>query len=138
MVLPHYCPIKILKSSLNSLKYSYKDFSRERIWICNFAIHNFLIEQIEAYFVIRAKKNVQFNIVKWKRRLPKIYYPIPFLNLPNTRQTKITLNISDWYVSMIFNRIENLFFLPIRCIYLHKLLPNFMKIVGRYNCSLGV
>ena len=29
------------------------------------------IEQIGAYFVIRAKKNVQFKAVKWKRRLPK-------------------------------------------------------------------
>ena len=29
------------------------------------------IEQIGAYFVIRAKKNVQFKAIKWKRRLPQ-------------------------------------------------------------------
>lgn len=29
------------------------------------------IHQIEAYFVIRAKKNLQYKAVKWKRRLPK-------------------------------------------------------------------
>lgn len=29
------------------------------------------IHQIEAYFVIRAKKNLQYKVVKWKRRLPK-------------------------------------------------------------------
>ena len=27
--------------------------------------------QIGAYFVVRAKKNVQYKVVKWKRRLPK-------------------------------------------------------------------
>lgn len=31
----------------------------------------FRIHQIEAYFVIRAKSNLQYRIVKWKRRLPK-------------------------------------------------------------------
>lgn len=30
----------------------------------------FSIHQIGAYFVIRAKKNVQYKVVKWKRRLP--------------------------------------------------------------------
>ncbi len=29
------------------------------------------IHQIEAYFVIRAKKNLQYKAAKWKRRLPK-------------------------------------------------------------------
>ena len=29
------------------------------------------IHQIEAYFVIRAKKNMQYKSIKWKRRLPK-------------------------------------------------------------------
>ena len=29
------------------------------------------IHQIEAYFVVRAKKNLQYKIIKWKRRLPK-------------------------------------------------------------------
>ena len=29
------------------------------------------IHQIKAYFVVRAKKNIQFQCVKWKRRLPK-------------------------------------------------------------------
>lgn len=29
------------------------------------------IHQIEAFFVVRAKKNLQYNCVKWKRRLPK-------------------------------------------------------------------
>lgn len=29
------------------------------------------IHQIDAYFVVRAKKNLQCKIVKWKRRLPK-------------------------------------------------------------------
>jgi hypothetical protein len=29
------------------------------------------IHQIEAYFVIRAKKNLQYKSIKWKRRLPK-------------------------------------------------------------------
>lgn len=31
----------------------------------------FSIHQIGAYFVVRAKKNVQYKIIKWKRRLPK-------------------------------------------------------------------
>lgn len=31
----------------------------------------FKIETIESYFVIRAKKNLQFKSAKWKRRLPK-------------------------------------------------------------------
>ena len=31
----------------------------------------FRIEQIGAWFVVRAKKNLQYRIVKWKRRLPK-------------------------------------------------------------------
>lgn len=29
------------------------------------------IHQIEAYFVVRAKKNLQYKSIKWKRRLPK-------------------------------------------------------------------
>jgi len=29
------------------------------------------IHQIEAYFVVRAKKNLQYKTIKWKRRLPK-------------------------------------------------------------------
>ena len=29
------------------------------------------IHQIEAYFVVRAKKNLQYKPIKWKRRLPK-------------------------------------------------------------------
>lgn len=29
------------------------------------------IHQIEAYFVVRAKKNLQYKYIKWKRRLPK-------------------------------------------------------------------
>ena len=29
------------------------------------------IDQIGAYFVVRAKKNLQYTIIKWKRRLPK-------------------------------------------------------------------
>ena len=31
----------------------------------------FSINQIGAYFVVRAKKNVQYKVMKWKRRLPK-------------------------------------------------------------------
>ena len=31
----------------------------------------FSINQIGAYFVVRAKKNLQYKIIKWKRRLPK-------------------------------------------------------------------
>lgn len=31
----------------------------------------FKIHQIEAFFVIRAKKNLQYKPIKWKRRLPK-------------------------------------------------------------------
>ena len=31
----------------------------------------FSINQIGAYFVVRAKKNLQYKIMKWKRRLPK-------------------------------------------------------------------
>ena len=31
----------------------------------------FSINQIGAYFVVRTKKNVQYKVVKWKRRLPK-------------------------------------------------------------------
>jgi IS4 transposase len=29
------------------------------------------IHQIGAYFVVRAKKNLQYKIIKWKRRVPK-------------------------------------------------------------------
>jgi len=29
------------------------------------------IHQIQAFFVIRAKKNLQYKVIKWKRRLPK-------------------------------------------------------------------
>ena len=29
------------------------------------------IHQIEAFFVVRAKKNLQYKSIKWKRRLPK-------------------------------------------------------------------
>lgn len=29
------------------------------------------IHQIEAYFVVRAKKNLQYKTIKWKRRMPK-------------------------------------------------------------------
>ena len=29
------------------------------------------IHQIEAFFVVRAKKNMQYKLIKWKRRLPK-------------------------------------------------------------------
>ena len=31
----------------------------------------YTIHQIEAYFVIRAKKNLQYKSIKWKRRLPR-------------------------------------------------------------------
>lgn len=31
----------------------------------------FRIEQVGVWFVVRAKKNLQYKIVKWKRRLPK-------------------------------------------------------------------
>ncbi len=31
----------------------------------------YMIHQIGAYFVIRSKTNLQFNVVKWKRRMPK-------------------------------------------------------------------
>jgi len=31
----------------------------------------FKIDMIESYFIIRAKKNLQFKSVKWKRRMPK-------------------------------------------------------------------
>lgn len=31
----------------------------------------FQIHQIKAYFVVRAKKNIKFQCVKWKRRLPE-------------------------------------------------------------------
>jgi len=33
--------------------------------------HLFNIEQIDATFVVRAKKNLKFKQVSWKRRLPK-------------------------------------------------------------------
>ena len=29
------------------------------------------IEEIESFFVVRAKKNLQYKRVKWKRRMPK-------------------------------------------------------------------
>jgi hypothetical protein len=29
------------------------------------------VHQIEAFFVVRAKKNLQYKSIKWKRRLPK-------------------------------------------------------------------
>ena len=38
----------------------YNDFSR---------LHN--ITLIDAYFVVRAKKNIQYKTIKWRRRLPK-------------------------------------------------------------------
>ncbi len=45
------------------------------IYIFDRAYNNFKmlykIHQIGAYFVIRAKKNLQYKSIKWKRRLPK-------------------------------------------------------------------
>lgn len=38
------------------------------------------INCIEAYFVVRAKKNLQYKAVKWKRRLPKNVFPSPLSN----------------------------------------------------------
>ena len=38
------------------------------------------INCIEAYFVVRAKKNLQYKAVKWKRRLPRKWYPTPLSN----------------------------------------------------------
>ena len=29
------------------------------------------IEEIESFFVVRARKNLQYKRVKWKRRMPK-------------------------------------------------------------------
>lgn len=44
-------------------------------YIFNRAYNNFKmlyrIHQIAAYFVVRAKKNLQYKSIKWKRRLPK-------------------------------------------------------------------
>ena len=31
----------------------------------------FSINQISAYFVVRAKKNLQYNAIKWRRKLPQ-------------------------------------------------------------------
>ena len=46
---------------------SYYIFDR----VYNFFKMLFMIHQIKAFFVVRAKKNLQYKPVKWKRRLPK-------------------------------------------------------------------
>ena len=44
-----------------------------QILITYLTVHIMLykIHQIEVFFVVRAKKNRQYKIVKWTRRLPK-------------------------------------------------------------------
>lgn len=50
-------------------------YETESYYIFDRAYNNFKalykIRQIDAYFVVRAKKNLQYKVVKWKRRLPK-------------------------------------------------------------------
>ncbi|MDM1374048.1 IS4 family transposase [Myroides marinus] len=50
-------------------------YEPESYYVFDRAYNNFKmlykIHQIEAFFVIRAKKNLQYKSVKWKRRLPK-------------------------------------------------------------------
>lgn len=53
-------------------------YELESYYVSDRAYNNFKMlyktHQIEAFFVIRAKKNLQYKSVKWKRRLPKIYF----------------------------------------------------------------
>ena len=44
-------------------------------------VYLFSINLIGAYFVVRAKKNLQCKTIKWKRRLPKNVFRIARLNL---------------------------------------------------------
>ena len=50
-------------------------YESESYYVFDRAYNNFKmlykIHQIEAYFIVRAKKNLQYKSIKWKRRLPK-------------------------------------------------------------------
>ena len=48
----------------------------------------FSINQIGAYFVVRAKKNVQYKVVKWKRQLPKNVLSDCFIEFTEYKATK--------------------------------------------------
>ncbi|MEZ5005897.1 MAG: hypothetical protein R2738_07595 [Bacteroides graminisolvens] len=66
------------------------------------------IHQIEAYFVVRAKKNLLYKSVKWKRRLPKNVLSDMSIELTgfyrsNTHQT------SGWFVIGMKNKNEFVF-----------------------------
>lgn len=91
----------------------------------------FCIHQIGAYFVIRAKKNLQYKVVKWKRRLPKMYSWIASLSLRSTRLQGTIPSNCDWCVSLMRNKDASLFFSRMRLTFLRYWLPNSTRTVGR-------
>lgn len=65
----------------------------------------FSINQIGAYFVVRAKKNVLYKVVKWKRRKPNNVLSDCIIKFTEYKATKDFLNNCDWYVSSTRSKV---------------------------------
>ena len=89
----------------------------------------FSINQIEAYFVIRAKKNLQCKTIKWKRRLPK--NALPHCTIELTSLQTIIQSDYGWCATIMRSKIESLYFLRMQLTFLRLLLLNSTRIVGR-------
>jgi len=70
----------------------------------------FKIYQIEAFFVIRAKKNLQYKPIKWKRRLPKNVLSDRTIELTGFIQSNIIRSRFAWFDIGMRNKTESLFF----------------------------
>ena len=56
----------------------------------------FKIHQIGAFYVLRAKKNLQCKMIKWKRRLPKNVLSDVTIELTGFILNNTIQNILDW------------------------------------------
>ena len=66
------------------------------------------IHQIEAYFVVRTKKNLQYKSIQWKRRLPRNVLSDASVLLTDSILNNITQNHLDWLNIGMKNKNENL------------------------------
>ena len=66
------------------------------------------IHQIEAYFVVRAKKNLGYKSIQWKRRLPKNVLSDASVFLTGSILNNIIQSHLDWLNIGMKNKNENL------------------------------
>ena len=65
------------------------------------------IHQIEAYFVVRAKKNLQYKSIQWKRKLPMCFQTQVYF-WQDSILNNITQSHLDWLNIGMKNKNENL------------------------------